>query len=90
MATVEQKGKVPMKDLNVGDRVLTAGGQYQVVYTINHFHETKPTNFLQIHTEMVGKKLENALLYQEVFPEYQFVFLGDSGQDDELAAKEGK
>jgi len=54
-------GKVAMKDLTVGDDVLTASGQYQTVYTINHFHHTKPTNFLQIHTELDGDKIDNAL-----------------------------
>ena len=50
-AIVKDKGKVSMKDVVVGDKVLTSSGQYQTVYTISHFHPTKPTTFLQIHTD---------------------------------------
>jgi len=83
-AMVKDKGKVAMKDLQVGDYVLTSNGQYQTVYTINHFHHTKPTNFLQIRTEMEGSENENAL---EVSPMH-LVYV--EGKDHPLPANDVK
>ena len=36
---------------------------------------------------MADKKLSNIGMYTQLFPEYQFVWLGDSGQGDVLVAK---
>jgi preprotein translocase subunit YajC len=55
---VHGKGKVAMKDLTVGDKVLTASGQYKTVFAIDHFHHTKPTEYLQIHTALDEAPLE--------------------------------
>lgn len=50
MTPVEHKGMVAMKDLKVGDRVLTASGDYQPVYSMFHSNPKKPTLYRQIHT----------------------------------------
>jgi len=47
---VEGKGNVPMEAITVGEKVMTAGGQFETVFTISHFDHLKPTNFLQIRT----------------------------------------
>jgi hypothetical protein len=57
---VEGKGKVAMKDLNVGDRVLTARDDgdeeelYQPVYAFAHRHPTKSADFLQFRVKHHG------------------------------------
>jgi len=43
------KGRVSMKDLMVGDKVLAANGEYKTIFTLNHFHRSQKTAFLQIH-----------------------------------------
>jgi len=45
-----KRKKTMMKDLVVGDSVLTASGTYKHVYAISHYHRTKMTEFIQIHT----------------------------------------
>ena len=40
-----------MKDLVVGDKVLTANGKYETIFTLHHFHRSKTSNFLQIYTD---------------------------------------
>lgn len=50
MTPVEFRGMVAMKDLQLGDRVLTASGDYQPVYSMFHSDKSKPTPYLQIHT----------------------------------------
>lgn len=37
---------------------------------------------LRSHTAMAKRKLRNFQMYQELYPEYRFVFFGDSGQGD--------
>jgi len=39
-----------MEKIMVGDNVMTAGGQFETVFSISHFDHVKPTNFLQIRT----------------------------------------
>jgi len=51
---VQGRGLVPMKNLQVGDQVQTGGGKFQTLYAIDHFHPTRPTEFLQIHTAMTA------------------------------------
>jgi len=51
-AVVEGNRHVAMKDVRVGDRVLTASGQYQQIYTINHMHGSKPTKYVQIQSTL--------------------------------------
>jgi len=53
---VSGKGSMAIKDLQVGDKVMTASGTYQTVYAMDHFHKTKPTEFLQIHTTIKDEK----------------------------------
>jgi len=47
-AIVKGKGILTMKDVEVGDLVLTGEGTYETVYSIDHRHTTKITTFLQI------------------------------------------
>lgn len=39
-----------MEDIEVGDYVLSASGQYKLVYTMSHFHRSRLTEFIQIHS----------------------------------------
>lgn len=55
-ADVLGKGRVMMRDLVVGDKVLTASGEHKTVFTINHYSATKVTSFLRIHTEGLDKE----------------------------------
>jgi hypothetical protein len=53
-ATVNVQGKnarVTMKELQVGDEVLTDIGRYQAVYAFGHYHSTKTSKFLSIQTD---------------------------------------
>jgi hypothetical protein len=43
---------VAMKDLQVGDRVLTASGRYEQVYAFGHFKKDVMSDFLEIETEL--------------------------------------
>jgi len=47
-----------MKDLAVGDKVMTASGQYKTMFTFSHSHASQPTIFLQVHTNLED---ENAM-----------------------------
>ena len=55
---VRATGSVAMKDLRVGDYVLTNSNKYEEVYAFAHFHPSKPTSFLQIHSENTDRPLE--------------------------------
>jgi len=61
------KGRVMMKDLNAGDKVLTSDGKHQMMYSMNHYHTSKKTVFVQIKTDLeLEQPLElthNHLLY---------------------------
>ena len=50
-ATVQvmDKGETAMKDLQVGDYVLTGSDAYQTVYAFGHYHPSKEAEFLQFH-----------------------------------------
>lgn len=52
-ATVQalNKGVIAMRDLQVGDKVLTGNNQYQPVYAFGHYHETQEQEFLRIYTQ---------------------------------------
>lgn len=56
-ATVEKQneGAIAMKDLKVGDKVLTGKGHYQPIYGFGHFHETFHKDFLRIYTKFDAK-----------------------------------
>jgi len=49
---VNGKGRVMMKDLANGDDVLTMDGSYQTMYSMNHYHTSKETTFVQIKTNL--------------------------------------
>ncbi|CAB9527804.1 Protein hedgehog [Seminavis robusta] len=53
-ATVQvlDKGSVPMKDVAVGDRVLTGENRYQPIYSFGHKEQATEQQFLQIHTDL--------------------------------------
>jgi len=51
-ARVLGKGRVAMKDLVPGDKVLTASGEHKTMFSMNHYHRTKATVFLRIHTDL--------------------------------------
>jgi hypothetical protein len=56
---VKNKGSTFIKDLVVGDMVLSdEKGTYTKYYSTGHFDKTKPTNFLRIYTELNVKPLE--------------------------------
>jgi len=64
VATVQtlDKGVVAMKDLAVGDAVLTHNGAYEPIYAFGHYNPTKEAEFLQLTTansvlEMTGEHL---------------------------------
>jgi len=50
-----RKNGVPMQDLQVGDRVLTARGSYGPVYAFGHYLPQKEAEFLQIYTTAATK-----------------------------------
>lgn len=47
---VENLGRVTMKDLQLGARVLTQSGNYEPVYAFGHKNPTKSSEFLQFQT----------------------------------------
>jgi hypothetical protein len=56
---VKNKGSTFIKDLVVGDMVLSdEKGTYTKYYSTGHFDNKKPTNFLRIYTEFNVKPLE--------------------------------
>ena len=54
MSTVieQTKGKMLLKDLKFGDSVLAANQVFQPFVLDIHSHPSKPTEFLQVHTEV--------------------------------------
>jgi len=55
---VETKGKVAIKDVAVGDKVMTASGQYETVFTISNSNPDKATTFLRVESDMDENPLE--------------------------------
>jgi len=47
-AIVKGKGETRMDSINVGDQVLAAMGDYEIIYSIDHRSKTKLTHFIQI------------------------------------------
>jgi len=68
-AEVLDKGRVMMKDLVVGDKVLTASGEYKTMFSMSHYHKSRDTSFLRIRVDTgVEQPLEishNHLLFTE-------------------------
>lgn len=57
-AEVENKGTTLVKDIQVGDKVLTMGNEYKAVYTIDHKEPNKQATFVQIHSTAKATPLE--------------------------------
>jgi len=57
-AKVKGKGDLQMDMIEVGDEVITRSGSYKKVFAIDHQHETKLTEFVQVYCEGKGKPLE--------------------------------
>jgi Hint module/Mycoplasma protein of unknown function, DUF285 len=88
MTRVENRGVVAMKDLQVGDKVLTGSGRYQPVYSMFHYDRTKPTPYLQIHSshsrngtgarplELTANHMLHVVGYENPIPAWQ-VQVGD-------------
>lgn len=55
---VQGKGATSMKDLNVGDKILTGNQVYQTVYAFAHREHTKTIDFIQLHSKEHGMPLE--------------------------------
>lgn len=53
-ARVLDQGAVAMKDLKIGDRVLTGSGAYSPIYSFGHFEEDESAEFIQIRTSGRG------------------------------------
>mmetsp|Transcript_26182 Transcript_26182/g.48830 ORF Transcript_26182/g.48830 Transcript_26182/m.48830 type:complete len:182 (+) Transcript_26182:226-771(+) len=51
-ATVDvlHKGEVTMKDLNVGDHILSSNGNYEPVYAFAHQDKTSSAKYIEIHS----------------------------------------
>ena len=62
MSTVieQTKGKMLLKDLKFGDSVLAANQVFQPFVLDMHSHSSKPTEFLQVHTEVSDNDPETA------------------------------
>ena len=55
---VQDKGEVPMRELRVGDDVMTRDGRYEKVYSFGHRHPTLRASFVQLFTNQTTKPLE--------------------------------
>lgn len=87
-ASVKNVGWVPMKDLKVGDKVLTSSGTYQPIYSMFYSSATQETPYLQIHTsenenvtdmrplELTANHMLQVAGYDNVIPAWQ-VKVGD-------------
>jgi hypothetical protein len=49
--TTAEEGSIAMKDLKIGDKVLTGANEFETVYSFGHRHETTKAIYLQIHTD---------------------------------------
>lgn len=55
---VQEKGVVPMRELEIGDNVLTANGKFSRVYSFGHNDRDAEIEFLQIQTKGLETPLE--------------------------------
>lgn len=51
MQVTTRTGNVAMRDLALGDRVLTGAGTFEPIYSFGHKHDYISATFLQIHTD---------------------------------------
>jgi len=75
-------GLVPISTIKVGDDVLTNSGKYDTIYSIDHKHPTKRTNFIRIYIDTkntsTGEKQENNYDFVETTKNH-LIFLADDG-----------
>jgi Hint module len=78
-ATVQVKdmGTMPMKKLKIGDRVLTASGNYDAVYSFGHRHESVEATFLQFVPSGLEISKDHMLLVGGKFIPASSVKIGD-------------
>lgn len=50
----KHKGTIKMKDIAIGDKVLTSSGEYKTIYTIDHYHHNETTHYVQIETSTIA------------------------------------
>jgi len=50
----EKEGEIKLKDLVVGQKVLTGSGNFQTIYTIDHKNPNYKAEFIQIHYKGIG------------------------------------
>jgi hypothetical protein len=55
---VLNQGVTPIGDVQVGDQVLTAGGDYEPVYALAHFNPKEENDYVQIHVKAQNTPLE--------------------------------
>ncbi|CAB9502807.1 Peptidyl-Asp metalloendopeptidase [Seminavis robusta] len=87
--TVQLEGQeqpTEMKDLRVGDRVLSAGSNgvpsYQTIYSINHYDPKTPTEFLQLH--VLQDEMNSATMLE--LSAFHMVYL--KGKDNPVPARQ--
>ncbi|MEZ4272772.1 MAG: phosphatase domain-containing protein [Myxococcota bacterium] len=71
LGVVENYTKHRLRQKNMPEHALLTG---DVFHWLGHAHQAK-------------KKIENFVQYQALFPEYGFIFFGDSGQGDPIVAR---
>ena len=97
MSTVieQTKGKMLLKDLKFGDSVLAANQVFQPFVLDMHSHSSKPTEFLQLHTEVSDNDPKTAPI--ELTPDHMIfvdgkdlpVLAGDVKLGDSLVGTSG-
>jgi hypothetical protein len=55
---VQDKGRIPIQDLQIGDRVSIGYGKYDTVYSFGHRDNESIATFVQIHAKGLDKPLE--------------------------------
>ena len=97
MSTVieQTKGKMLLKDLKFGDSVLAANQVFQPFVLDMHSHSSKPTEFLQLHTEVSDNDPKTAPI--ELTPDHMIfvdgkdlpILAGDVKLGDSLVGTSG-
>lgn len=63
-AQVQNKGSIAMKDLQVGDKILTSTGTFEPIYAFGHYHPEKTAEFIQLTTTTASVEISgNHLIY---------------------------
>lgn len=48
----KSRGTIPMRELRIGDEVLTASDKFEPVYSFGHYHQSLRASYLQISTNL--------------------------------------